>query len=186
MAPNQILTQKEKQTKKGWLILLFVAVLTNVAVFFGWLGSMPDLPLFARLAGIAGAATMAYLYYLICYRRTTTFLLTFSLICFWVTLLTNMYLLSQRMIPFDLLFKITLVTGSLNYYFTWQLRRLNKALKEYAKFPEESREATAFIQSAASPIELKVFIAEGLKKWPHLKWVLKREQRIKESIFCSP
>jgi hypothetical protein len=187
MAPNQFLTEKEKQTKKGWLILLFSGILINAAVWFGIVRSqeMPQIPLVFRILGLGVGVAFAYLYYALCYRRTTTFLLTFSLVSFWLALACNAILLFKGLLPWDPFLGITLVTGALNYFFTWRLRGLNKALKGYAKFPEESGDAAAIMQSAVSQSELEIFYSAGLKKWPHLKWVLKRERGIRKDFLAS-
>ena len=143
---------------------------------------MTEIPLLFRALGFGSGVAFAFLYYALCYRRTTTFLLTFSMVSLWLSLLANAVLVLKGSLPVDLLLVLTLVTGSINYIFTWKLRNLNKALKGYAKFPEESKEAAAWIQSAASKSELQNFFSEGLKKWPRLKWVLKRERRMKEKF----
>ena len=175
-----ILTEEEKRTKKGWLFLLLFGLLLSAAAIFGVVGPQktPPPPIFS-LIGLGFGAAFAYLYYSLCYRRATTFLLTFSLISFWASLLTNAILLFKGVLPIDLFIGLSLITGALNYIFTLRLRRLNKALKGYAKFPEESKEAAASFQSATSQAEVRGVYSEGVKKWPHLKWVLKRERTIK-------
>lgn len=186
---KNLLTENEQKTRKGWLVLLFIATSMNAIVFFGLLGTenMPtpgiEIPLTLRIFGFATGLSFCYLYYALCYRRSTTFLLTFSLVAFWLSLLSDALLYFKGTLRLDLFFGVTLVTGIINYFFTRKLRHLNKALKGYAKFPEESKEAAALIQSAASKEELQNFFADGIKKWPRLKWVLQRERNNKSELL---
>jgi len=181
----EFLTEEEKTTKKWWLVFLFVSVLLSASVFFGVLGTQKigELPLPLRLFSLGTSIAFAYIYYALCYRRTKTFLLTLSLISFWLTSFTNVILLLNRSLPLDLFLTLSFLAGVVNYIFTRRLRHLNKALKGYAQYPSESQEASAWIQAAQSKGQLQQLFSEGLKKWPRLKWVLRREKAIKSAAF---
>jgi hypothetical protein len=180
-----ILTESEWKTRKVWVALLFIGIWMNAMVFFVLLGTekIPtpgiEIAFPFRIFGFATGVTFSYLYYALCYQRRTTFLLTFSLAAFWVSLIADLVFFLKGALQVDLFFVFSLVFRTISYIFTWKLRHLNKALKGYAKFPEESREATALIQSAASKEELQNLFSDGVKKWPRLKGVLERERKIK-------
>jgi hypothetical protein len=140
---------------------------------------------FRGLLGFVATLVCSYLYYALCYKRKTTFLLTVSLVSFWVGLIWNGIFLLKGMEEIDFLFGCSLILGIFNYLFTRKLRHLNKALQGYAKFPKDSKEAVALMQSATSPKQLQNFFCEGIKKWPRLKWVLQRELKIRVNyIYC--
>ncbi len=190
MENTEFLMESERKTRKWWLALLCVGLLMNGLVIFGLLGKKMPTPgietsFSFRIFIFGVSVAFYYLYYVLCYQKSTTFLLTFSLVAFWFGIVANIVFWMQGLLPIDLFFCVASIVGILNYIVSLKLRRLNKSLNGYANFPEDSKEAASLFESALSKEELQNLFAEGLKKWPHLKWVLRREKKIKEESFRS-
>jgi cobalamin synthase len=184
MEVDNVLTKDEIQTRKWWVRILFASVLFSVyMLFFLEHTNLATLSFAVRFLGVFSGAIFAYIYYTLCYKKQTTFLLSFSLVGFWFSLFVNAALFLSNKIEIDPFLGISTVMGTVSYIFTRRLRHFNKAIKGYKKYPDEVSNVATLIQDASSKEELERAFVGGVKKWPHLKWVLRREKKIRADIL---